>query len=198
MAANPQGKGLVPILEAWHGVQAAAVEAKTARHIIRDYFTGLLVLSAEFNFKPCLGVAYYLYHSNEQQHRQCWKLSLIAPAEWGEHAPGPCLGRCELNTDMTWQLTIEQDVESKPELVAALQQFHDGFIDLLDRDHTLEEGLPFFVANLPYYRLLFSAGLAGSLSRSMALSSLQGTSSKGWLAGLPHRPLVLVNKEPLL
>ena len=195
MAANPQGKGLVPILEAWHGVQAAAVEAKTARHIIKDYFTGLLVLSAEFNFKPCFGAAYYLYFSSQPQ-KQSWKLSLIAPAEWGEHAPGPCLGRCELNADMTWQLTLEGNVDSKPELVAALQLFHDGFIDLLDRDQTLEEGLPFFVSSLPYYRLLFSAGLASSLSRSMALSSLKGTSSKAWLAGLPHRPLILT-AEPI-
>lgn len=175
-ASNPQGKGLVPILDAWHATQPAQVRAKPAHHILADYFTSLLVLSAEFQFKPCPGNNYYLYWCNPT-----WKLSLIAPEEWGERAPGPCIGRCVLHADMTWAITPNDTLGEHQELLTALQQFHQGFSTMLETDAPLEQGLPYFVAKLPYYRLLLSTGLASSLAKSIALSSLQGTKSKHWL-----------------
>ncbi|MFK7732910.1 MAG: DUF2452 domain-containing protein [Pseudomonadales bacterium] len=185
--SNPQGKGLVPVLEAWHGAQAIQLAPKPARQVLSDYFTSLLVLSAEFQFKPCLGTEYHLYWCEPK-----WQLSLIGPQEWGRKIPGDYLGQCKLRDDMTWQIEPASDISEKPELRDALQRFHEGFSDMLDSDAALEEKLPFFVAKLPYYRLLFSAGLANSLSKSMTLSSLNNISGRQWLNGLPDaQPLLL-------
>ena len=178
-AANPQGKGLVPVLEAWHGAQPALVEAKPPGRILADYFTTLLVLSAEFAFKPCQGVDYYLYRAGD-----AWQLSLIGPDEWGERLPGPCLGRCELRRDMTWRLHPAEDIDQHPSLLEAMERFHEGFVHLLDQAENLEEGLPFYAEQLPYYQRLLAAGMASSLSQSIQLAGLGGESSRRWLANL--------------
>ncbi|MEM0953753.1 MAG: DUF2452 domain-containing protein [Pseudomonadota bacterium] len=173
---NPQGKGLTPVLSEWQSAQPALIRQRTPRQVIGDYFTTLLVLSAEFNFKPASGVSYYLYLRDP-----AWKLSLIAPEEWLGRAPGPCLGRCELHPDMTWQLEPRQDAGENAELGAALDAFHNGFLDLLDRDERLEDSLPHYVSHLPYYRRLLAAGLASSLKASLELSGLTQRKGREWL-----------------
>lgn len=178
--ANPQGKGGVPVLDAWRGAQPAQVRAKPPRQILADYFTTLLVLSAEFRFKPVVGQRYHLY-----LHGSRWRLSLVAPAEWRDRAPGPCLGQCELQPDMTWTLEPVSDVAEQDELTEALQAFQDGFMSLLDRDDALEEGLPFYVRELPFYQRLLASGLASSLSQSLEVAKLTGNSGRAWLAGTP-------------
>lgn len=177
---NPQGKGLTPVLEEWRGVQPARVAAKPARQVLADYFTTLLVLSAEFNFKPAPGVSYFLYLRDSQ-----WLLSLIAPEEWRGRSPGPCLGRCELQLDMTWTLMPLEDIGEQDALVDALAAFQEGFRELLDSDSALEDSLPYYVAQLPYYRRLLAAGLANSLSQSLELAGLSGHSGKTWLEQSP-------------
>lgn len=176
---NPQGKGLVPVLDAWHDAQPAVVEAKRPRRILEDYFTSMLVLSAEFAFNPRRGVNYYLYLAGGN-----WRLSLIDPREWGNRNPGACLAECQLQDDMTWQLTLQPGIHDQPQLIEALRAFHDGFATLLERDTPLEENLPYCVPELPYYRRLAAAGLSSSLSRSLKLSGMAGHSGKKWLAGL--------------
>ncbi len=177
---NPQGKGLVPALEQWRSTQPALVRARSPREVLGDYFTTLLVLSAEFSFKPSVDVDYYLY-----RRAGGWVLSLIAPAEWGERLPGPCLGRCELLPDMTWQLEPAEDLADYPEMRDALEAFHEGFLTLLDREGSLEDNLPFYVRDLPYYRRLLAAGLSNSLKQSLALSGLDERHSREWLTGTP-------------
>ncbi len=177
---NPQGKGLTPVLDEWRGAQPAQVTAKPPRQVLADYFTTLLVLSAEFSFKPAPGVAYFLYLRNGR-----WLLSLIAPAEWRGRAPGPCAGSCELQRDMTWTLTPADDLADQPDLVAALADFQQGFMALLDSDAPLEDSLPFYVAQLPYYRRLLAAGMAKSLESSMLLAGLSGHSGRHWLESSP-------------
>ena len=88
---NPQGKGLVPVLDAWQSLQPAAVAPKSAPRLLGDYMVSLLVLSAEFSFKPVPGKPYYLYWREGD-----WQLSLISPVEWGLRLPGECLGECQL------------------------------------------------------------------------------------------------------
>lgn len=178
--ANPQGKGGVPVLDAWRGAQPARVRAKSPRQILADYFTTLLVLSADFRFKPVPGQVYHLYLQGSR-----WRLSLIAPAEWRGKAPGPCLGRCELQADMTWTLEPAADLADQGKLTEALKAFQEGFQSLLDRDEALEEGLPFYVRELPFYQRLLAAGLASSLSQSLEVSRLTGNSGRQWLAGTP-------------
>jgi hypothetical protein len=173
---NPQGKGLVPVLDAWQGAQPRAVTAKNTETILRDYFTTLLVLSAEFAFKPVPGMPYYLYLGGGR-----WRLSLISPDEWGPGAPGSCLGCCFLMPDMAWRIELLTDPTSEPALRDALRAFHAGFIELLADSDTLEAGLPHYVKSLPYYRRLLAAGLANSLSHSLRLSGLDGTGTSHWL-----------------
>ena len=185
--ANPQGKGLVPVLDAWRSAQPAIVEAKSAERLLTDYFTALLVLSAEFSFKPRQGVPYYLYLAGGE-----WRLSLVSPTEWGERGAGTFAAACQLRADMTWELQLREDVASEPGLVEALQHFHENFVAMLESPDTLEQGLPFYVNNLHYYRRLFASGLASSLAQSMSLAGLTGKSSQQWLKGLPQGPLKLV------
>lgn len=174
--ANPQGKGLVPLLEAWHSAQPVAVKAKSEQHILADYFTSLLVLSAEFAFKPRPGVRYHLYLAT-----QGWQLSLISPNEWGSRIPGPYLGRARLRADMTWQIEVDAAIDAESDMAEALDAFQEGFRSLVAREGTLEANLPFYRRELPYYRRLAAAGLSSSLARSVALSGLGNTSGKLWL-----------------
>ena len=182
---NPQGKGLVPVLEAWHGIQPHAVAAKSPGRVLVDYFTTLLVLSAEFNFKPARGVSYYLYLRGEG-----WQLSLVSPPEWRQRTPGPCLGRCKLLPDMTWSLEVLADLAEEPALRDALAAFHRGFLELLESHQFLEEGLPYYVRNLPYYRRLLAAGLASSLAGSLKLSRLGDRGVEFWLDAAGAKPLL--------
>ena len=98
--------------------------------------------------------------------------------------PGDYLGSCELNRDMTWRLEVRGDIEAQPTLIDALQDFHEGFVHLLDRSETLEDSLPYYAEGLHYYRRLLAAGLASSLSQSLALAGLTGKSSRQWLQNL--------------
>ncbi|MEE4660133.1 MAG: DUF2452 domain-containing protein [Halieaceae bacterium] len=173
---NPQGKGLTPVLDQWRAAQPALIRRRNARQVIADYFTTLLVLSADFSFKPAPGVPYHLYLRGE-----AWELSLISPEEWRGRAPGPCLGRCELQNDMTWQLAPRGDIEEHPALAKALDAFHEGFLALLAREGALEDNLPHYIQHLPYYRRLLAAGMASSLKQSLALSGLSQRPGSDWL-----------------
>jgi hypothetical protein len=185
MSANPQGKGLVPVLEDWRGSQPAAVRSRTPREVLRDYMITSLVISAEIRFKPGAGVDYYLYLAGRE-----WRLSLVSPDEWCGRQPGPCLGRCVLQPDMTWQLTPLEDLGEHPELVEALESFQQGFFAWLDQDGNLEDNLPFHVRQLPYYRRLLGAGMSSSLKKSLERSGLDARSSRSWLSAveLPALP----------
>ena len=185
MSANPQGKGLVPVLEHWQAAQPSTVRARTPREVLRDYLVTALVVSAEFRFKPCPGVHYFLYLTVSG-----WQLSLVSPGEWHERAPGPCLGHCVLQSDMTWQLTPAADVGEHPEVVDELESFQAGFLDWLNRDGTLEDNLPFYVRELPYYRRLLAAGMANSLKHSLARSGLDARLSREWLSA-EEQPILI-------
>ena len=182
---NPQGKGLVPVLEAWHGAQPQGVGEKSAGRILTDYFVTLLILSADFDFRPVPGCAYYLYLCDTR-----WRLSLISPEEWGDRMPGSGLGRCRLQTDMTWSLELLADLHRDETMRDALVGFHSGFLELLERHETLEDGLPHYVAGLPYYRRLLAAGLATSLSQSLRLSGLADRGARHWLETAASAPLL--------
>jgi hypothetical protein len=182
---NPQGKGLVPVLEAWQGAQPRGVAEKSAGRILTDYFITLLVLSADFHFRPVPGRAYYLYLRDAR-----WRLSLISPEEWGKRLPGQCLGCCRLQPDMTWSLELLADLERDAPMRDALVGFHGGFLALLENHETLETGLPHYVAGLPYYRRLLAAGLAASLSQSLELSGLSDCSARQWLETAASAPLL--------
>lgn len=175
-AGNPQGKGIVPVLSDWQRTQPSVVRHRSSREVLRDYLVGLLVVSAECAFQPRRGIAYFLYRVDSS-----WRLSLLSPEEWSGRQPGPFLGECRLLDDMTWSLTPAIDLAEQPALVAALELVQQGFVTWLDAEGTLEDNLPFYVPELPYYRRLTAAGLARSLKASLAESGLEERASRSWL-----------------
>lgn len=174
---NPQGKGLVPVLEHWHALQPRAVAGKPAGELLVDYFASALVLSARFAFKPVVGRAYFLYWSG---HR--WQLSLISPNEWGSRAPGACVGECRLRADMTWRITPGEQLADDTRLQSALADFLAGFIATVSGATSLEQTLPGYVADLPYYQRLLATGLTSSVRQSLQHSGLANIPCTQWLS----------------
>ena len=168
---NPQGKGLVPALEALMACQPVQICAKQPRHLLADYLTSLLVLSAEFSFRIVPGQTYYLYLKDD-----VWKLSLIAPEQWRSERRGHAIGACELQQDMTWRLEPHSGLAHTPKALQMLADFHTGFLELIGQSGTLEESLPTYAAHLPFYRRALATGLATSLRRSITLSGLSDRS----------------------
>lgn len=180
---NPQGKGLTPVLQDWRSYRPAKVERKAPRRLFADYFTSLLVLSAEFHFKPVVGQHYHLYLREDR-----WRLSLIEPERWGA-AAGDYLGHCQLHGDMTWSLQPVAGLADNEALCTALQQFREQVLEQLDSDTALGEQLPDYVAELPFYRRLAANGLAASMRQATAGTRLLEQSGREWLALLPGDPL---------
>ena len=85
---NPQGKGLVPVLDSLTESRAAiSVPPKQINQIANELFTSLFVLHSKFQFKPVLGKSYWLYLRNNS-----FQLSMIAPHEWGGNSYGQYIG----------------------------------------------------------------------------------------------------------
>ncbi|MCX2979276.1 DUF2452 domain-containing protein [Halieaceae bacterium IMCC14734] len=162
---NPQGKGTVAMLADWDALRPQLPAVKTPTDILRDYCLSALVLAAKFSFRPVLGKIYYLYHDQSQ-----WKLSLVAPSEWGDRLPGHFVAACELQTDMTWKLDFAE-LEKDSSAAAALLRFVDGFTDTLANQTNLVDELPFYSSSLPYYQRMLATGLSVSLSFSIGKTS---------------------------
>jgi hypothetical protein len=103
---NPQGKASLPLLnelQAWRGAEAPA---RDVRGLLSDYLRGLLVLSADFSFRPAPGRDCYLYYREGR-----WTLSLIAPDEWRPHRYACYVAQCELRRDATWDVKPAADLQ---------------------------------------------------------------------------------------
>lgn len=158
---NPQGKGLVPLLQDWEAMRTDLTGPDSATEFLRDYAISSLVLAAEFRFKPVPGKPYYLYSTSSG-----WKLSLIAPGELGRLDMGSFLARCQLGTDMTWELVVE-DIDRDSPAARRAQRFILGFLRALSEQSSIADSLPTYVARLPYYRRLLATGLSSQLSSSV-------------------------------
>lgn len=156
---NPQGKGLVPVLQDWHALRATTSMHKNAAAFLRDYCISSLVLGAHFKFKPVVGNIYYLYAGESQ-----WALSLIGPHEWGEGMPGEFLAPCTLKPDMTW--TFEGDDLQDAPALTKLQIFIEGFVHAIQGQESIADELPYYVAKLPYYQRMLATALSSSLAQS--------------------------------
>ena len=77
--ANPEGKGLNGFLLDRYQSEPRGVVAKPRRQLLAEFFTSMLVLSAQFKYKPAIGTINHLYWMNGE-----WSLSLIAPDQWSE------------------------------------------------------------------------------------------------------------------
>lgn len=181
-APNPQGKGLVGLLLDWQYSRPRGVVAKPPGRVLADYFTSLLVLSADFGFKPAYGQTYHLYREGSR-----WRLSLVAPHEWrSAEKKQAYVGACVLHDDSTWSIEPSGNLGKPGPLADALVDVYAGFLERLGRDGTLEDELPFYEGRLPYYQRLFAAALGRSLRGSLALGGQSGRPGAEWLASLPR------------
>jgi hypothetical protein len=158
---NPQGKGVVPVLDDLRGLQLRPGGHKTPSAFLRDYFVSSLVLSARFRFRPVRGRYYFLYAAEPQ-----WLLSLVAPAQWRGALPGAFVGRCRLRDDMTWELETSA-LEDVPEVSREVLAFIDDFVARITTQGSVSDSLPFYLATLPYQQRMLATALAASLQRSL-------------------------------
>jgi hypothetical protein len=183
--ANPQGKGVVPVLEHLQAIRTAPASAKPAARLLADFCVSSLVLSAEFAFRPVVGGRYYLYWSGER-----WLLSLISPVEWGSRCPGEFAGCCELRPDMTWQITSPDGFADHSEAAEALARFFDAFVESLAQADNIADALPGYVANLPYYQRVLATGLTASVRHSAQAAGIADQSGRRLLASANANPLL--------
>ena len=162
--SNPQGKGVVGVVEDLRSYAPLNVKSKSSYQWLADYFTSTLVLGAKYGFKPVIGKSYYLYYKNQE-----WKLSLIGPQEWKTHDPGVYFSECILNIDMSWSLALSSEWESHSDVVKAVNELEQAFIQCVTNETPLVEKLPFFVQQLSYYQRLGANALARSLQLSLEI-----------------------------
>ena len=169
---NPQGKGLVPVLDSLAESRASIpVPAKHIEQIASELFTSLFVLHSKFQFKPVVGKSYWLYRRNNTFH-----LSMIAPHEWGGTGFGQYVGECVLQKDITWTLKLDTQAANDQHLMQLIENRRKEFEQALSAADAVEDVLPVYLESLPFYQRVFASALAGSLKVSMGKSGIQGLS----------------------
>ncbi len=177
---NPDGKGLNGFLRDWHKTEPRGVMAKPDRQVLAEFFTSMLVLSAQFKYEPTIGVSNYLYFV-----RGSWQLSLIAPDEWNEERQLGFVGTCILQADQTWTIEPSERLRESEQLADAIAGFYSAFDEMLDTDMTLEDILPFYVRHMPYYQRLHAAGLSRSIRAAVTLGDQRFRRAREWRLALP-------------
>jgi len=177
---NPEGKGSNGFLLDWYRSEPRGVVAKPQRQVLAEFFTSMLVLSAQFKYKPVVGVENYLYWIGGR-----WSLSLIGPDEWSDERRSGFAGVCVLQRDMTWTISPSDTLATNRPVVDAIGRFYDGFAHMLDTDLTLEEILPFYAGRLPYYQRLYASALSRSIRGSVDLGNQRSIRSRDWVQALP-------------
>lgn len=182
VSGNPEGKGLNGFLLDWHRSEPRSVVAKPPHQILAELFTSMLVLSAAFKYRPAVGVVNYLYWIDDE-----WTLSLVAPDEWSEKRRKGFVGTCVLQRDMTWTITPSDRITKDEAVSNAIGRFYDAFAEKLDTDLTLEEILPFYVSEFPYYQRLLASGLSRSVRGAVWLGDQRAILCHEWRTLLPKR-----------
>ena len=179
---NPQGKGLRPVMAFLEESRAPALMAqpKQIKQISLELFTSLFVLESDFKFKPVRGSTYWLY----QKNGRFW-LSPISPDEWDERVYGRYIGECELHEDMTWSLEMCEEAAGDQELMASLEQRWEAFEEAMEASETVEDALPRYQGQMPFYQRAYAFALAHSLRASMQGSGIQALSYRQAQAQLP-------------
>ena len=163
--ANPQGKGRDLLTNHW--IPVINLQKKTGQQIISDYVKSMLILSAEFGFKPVQEATYFLY-----LWKSTLRLSLI-PFEKRPKGDIHPIAACELRDDLTWRVNFRSPDNLSEPVVIFLRDFSNNVENHLSQDKTLMDILPFYEAELPFYRRLYAAGLAKSLSLSLKQERLE-------------------------
>lgn len=186
-AGNPDGKGANGFMLDWYRSEPRGLAAKPQHQVLAELFTSMLVLSADFKYKPSTGTANYLYRVENE-----WLLSLIAPGEWSADRRDDFVGTCVLQHDMTWTISPSDNLTEENSVSKAVAEFYDTFAASLDTDLTLEEILPFYVGHMSYYQRLFANALSRSVRGAAILGDQQAIRCRDWQKYLPGLERVLL------
>ena len=151
---------------------------KPVTQIANELFTALFVLQSEFKFKPVFNKPYWLYHhstqhlNNRQNH---FKLSLISPQEWKDNAFGEYIGECELHKDMTWTMTLSDQIQADSPFMLFLKNQREKFDQRIQQQEKLDDVLPGYVKSRPFYQRAFISALSVSLGHSMQRAGIAGS-----------------------
>ena len=178
-SGNPQGKGLVMVLQQIAAAAPAEIRAKSTDQALLDYWCSSLVLSSAFKFRVVPDQTYFLYRADQE-----WQLSLVSPVEWGDRLPGDFVAECALGRDMTWKLSFHSELSGG--VRQALIQFLEGFQSQAESSKNFDEMLPDYVAHLPYQQRVLASALKRSLKHSLQLG---GDNGDGLLAAVVERRL---------
>jgi hypothetical protein len=180
--SNPQGKGLVPVMQSIEEFRPRALlPPKHIEQVARELFSSLFVLNSEFKFSPVADTSYWIYRVDGK-----FKLFMLAPRQWSGGPPGPFIGECRLHDDITWTFRLDPDAANDPSLAEVLEREWAALVATFEQAETLEDALPRYVAELPFYRRVLAYGLGRSLRASMAhagILELSYAQSKQLLAG---------------
>ncbi|TPQ27364.1 DUF2452 domain-containing protein [Methylomonas koyamae] len=171
-SANPQGKGLVALLDSLQQAkQQLVVPAKNLQQISSDLFTSLFVLNSQIRFKPTAGQTYWLYFKDNQ-----YRLSLIAPEQWPPAQSGRFIGACELQADLSWTLELSDACANDNAFLEEIADRRRQLEQQLQQAETIDAALPVYLETLPYYSRVLASALAYSLKQSMQKSGISGLS----------------------
>lgn len=187
---NPEGKGLNGFLLDWYKSEPRGVVAKPQRQVLAEFFTSMLVLSAQFKYEPAVGVSNYLYCMDGE-----WSLSLIAPHEWTDERRAGFVGTCVLHDDMTWTIEPSELLAEDNAVSDAVGRFYDAFAESLDTDMTIEEILPFYTGSMPYYQRLYASALSRSIRAAVTIGDQRNVSCRDWRMALPRLERVMLTRE---
>ena len=185
---NSDGKGLNGFLLDWALTEPRGVVAKPKRQILAEFFTSMLILSAKFKYKPAINVPNYLYWIDTE-----WSLSLIAPQEWSTERRAGFACKCLLQPDMTWTIEPSKLLAGKNAVSNAVGKFYDSFAETLNSDLTLEEILPFYVQEMPYYQRLHANALSRSIRGAVTIGGQTSVQCRDWQTRLPQLDRVLLS-----
>ena len=178
--ANPDGKGNHSFLSDWNQASPRGVVAKPARQLLSEFFTSLLVLSAELRYRPIVGKPNFRYWIDGN-----WAMSLISPGQWTDKHRAGFAGTCVLQADRTWTLNPSDTLLTRGPLADAVGRAYDAFRDSLGTDKTLEEILPFHVSHMSYWQRLYANALSRSIRAAVVLGDQKTKKAKDWLPALP-------------
>ena len=173
-APNPQGKGLVPVLEGLMSVRPhpASIRAKSVHQVSAELFTTLFVLQSDFQFKPRVSTDYFLYFKEQR-----FRLSLISPAEWGHSTFGIYVGCTRMQADATWTIELAEVSELSESIVQIIHQMQSDFSRQLDAVESIDKLFPEYLQQLPYYQRLLGSAVSYSFKTSLRLAQLENSKS---------------------
>ena len=178
---NPQGKGLVPVMDSLAASRARIPALpKHIDQITSELFTSLFILHSKFQFKPVVKKSYWLY----RRKNNIFHLSMVNPDEWGGTGFGQFIGECVLQEDVTWTLTFDPVAAQDEELLKMIAMRREQFEIAMQKADSVDDVLPVYLESLPFYQRVFASALANSLKQSMQKSGIQGlsyTQAKGLL-----------------